>query len=171
MLRLEYWKVDPEGMRAAVQLSAHLARSGIDRALLDLVYLRISQMNGCSYCVDTHARDAVAHGLDQRLVNDVAAWRDVPFFDERQRAALAWSEAVTDIAGTRAPDDVYRAAAQHFSEKELVGLTLAAAHMNALNRIAIAFRRGPAAGPGASGNGLPAAAAATERSGVGDPAP
>jgi AhpD family alkylhydroperoxidase len=158
MLRLEYWKVDPEGMRAALQLSAHLARSGIDRTLLDMVYLRVSQMNGCSYCVDVHARDAVAHGLDQRLVNDVAAWHDVPFFDERQRAALAWAEGVTDIVGMRAPEDAYHAAARQFSEKDLVDLTLAAAHMNALTRIAIAFRRGPAA-------------AATERAGVGDPVP
>jgi AhpD family alkylhydroperoxidase len=163
MLRLEYWKVDPEGMRAATQLSTHLAHSGIDRALLDLVYLRVSQMNGCSYCVDLHARDAVAHGLDQRLVNDVAAWHDVPFFDERQRAALAWSEAVTGIAETRASDDAYRAAAAQFSEKELVALTLAAAQMNALNRIAISFRRGPAA------TGTTPAAAA--HPGAGNPVP
>ena len=109
MLRLEYWRIDPEGMRAVMQVAAHLAKSRIDHALLDMVYLRVSQMNGCSYCVDLHARDAVAHGLDQRLVNDVAAWEDVPFFDERQRAALAWSEAVTDIVGARAPEDAYRA--------------------------------------------------------------
>ncbi len=153
MLRLEYWRADPDGVRAASELSTHLAHSGMDRALLEMVYLRVSQINGCSYCVDEHAREAVALGLDQRLVNDVAAWRDVSFFDDRQRAALAWAEAVTDIARTRAPDDVYRAAAEHFSAKELVGLTLAAANMNALNRIAIAFRRGPAERPGASGDG------------------
>ena len=168
MLRLEYWRIDPEGMRAVMQVAAHLAKSRIDHALLDMVYLRVSQMNGCSYCVDLHARDAVAHGLDQRLVNDVAAWEDVPFFDERQRAALAWSEAVTDIVGARAPEDAYRAAAQQFSEKELVDLTLAIAHMNALNRIAIAFRRGPA-GPGASAHGP--LVAARKRSGVEDPVP
>ena len=169
MLRLEYWRVDPDGMRAATQLSTHLGRSGIDRALLDLVYLRVSQLNGCSYCVDLHARDALAHGLDQRLVNDVAAWREVPFFDERQLAALAWAEAVTDIVGTRAPEEVYREAAQRFSERELVALTLAVAHMNALNRIAIAFRRGPSAPPPASGNGLHAAVAHSARSGVEEP--
>ncbi len=166
MLRLEYWRVDPEGVRAAMQPAAHLARSGIDRALLDLVYLRVSQMNGCSYCVDLHARDAVAHGASQRLVNAVAAWREAPFFDERQRAALAWAEALTDIVGTRAPDEAYRALARHFSEHELVDLTLAAAHMNALNRIAIAFRRGPAPEPGPTGNGVPAAVATAAHSEV-----
>jgi AhpD family alkylhydroperoxidase len=95
MSRLEYWKVDPEGVRAATQLSTYLARSGMDRALLEMVDLRVSQMNGCSYCVDLHARDAVARGLDQRLVNDVAAWREVPFFDERRlRIILDWTVAL-----------------------------------------------------------------------------
>jgi AhpD family alkylhydroperoxidase len=169
MSRLEYWKVDPEGVRAATQLSTYLARSGMDRALLEMVDLRVSQMNGCSYCVDLHARDAVARGLDQRLVNDVAAWREVPFFDERQRAALAWAEALTDIAGTRAPDDAYVTAARQFSEKELVTLTLAVAQMSALNRIAIAFRRGPAGRLEASG-GTPHAAAA-DRARVEGPVP
>ncbi len=148
MGRLQYWRFEYDGIRALEGLWTHVAKSGLESAVLDLVYLRVSQLNGCSYSVDAHGREAIEHGVAQRLVNDVAARRDTPFFTDRQRAALAWAEVVTDIAATRAPDDVYHDVAAQFSESELVNLTLAIAHMNAFNRLAIAFRRGPDSKPG-----------------------
>ena len=150
MERLQFWRFDNEGISILMSLSAHLARSGFENSLLDLVYLRVSQLNGCSQCVDAHARDAITHGLDQRLVDAVAAWREVPFFSERQRAALAWADSLTEISKTRAPDELYREVSGQFSETELVDLTLAIALMNAFARIAIAFRHGPPPTPAVS---------------------
>jgi AhpD family alkylhydroperoxidase len=115
-----------------------------------LVYLSVSQLTGCSYCVDAHERDAIAHGLEQHLVDGVATWQEAPFFTERQRAALAWADALTEIAKTRAPDELYREVSGKFSETELVDLTLAIALMNAFARIAIAFRHGPPPMPAVS---------------------
>jgi AhpD family alkylhydroperoxidase len=148
--RLQFWRFDNDGIRALMRLPAHIAQSGLESSLLDLVYLRVSQLNGCSPCVDAHARDAITHGLDQRLVDDIVVWRESSLFTERQRAALAWTDAVTEIAKTGAPDDVYREAADRFSETELVDLTLAIALMNAFARIAVAFRHGPPPMPAVS---------------------
>jgi AhpD family alkylhydroperoxidase len=150
MERLQFWRFDNEGIGALMSLAAHLARSGLENPLLDLVYLRVSQLNGCSQCVDAHARDAIAHGLEQRLVDAVAAWREASFFTERQRAALAWTDSLTEISKTRAPDELYREVSGEFSETELVDLTLAIALMNAFARIAIAFRHGPPPTPAVS---------------------
>lgn len=143
MQRLRFWRFDNDGTRALMSLATHLAQSGLGPQLLDLVYVRVAQLTGCSACVDVHVQSALAHGLDQRLLNGVAAWRESPSFTERQRTALAWTDAVTDIAKTRAPDDVYGEVAGQFSETELVDLTLAIALMNAFARIAVAFRHGP----------------------------
>ena len=143
MQRLQFWRFDNDGSRALMSLAADLARSGLGAQLLELVYLRVSQLTGCSVCVDAHMQSALAHGLDQRLLNGIATWRESPSFTERQRAALAWTEAVTDIANTRAPDEIYGEASRQFSETELVDLTLAIALMNAFARIAVAFRHGP----------------------------
>lgn len=143
MERIQFWRLDNDGVRALMSVSSHLARSGLESTLLDLVYLRVSQLTDCSYCVDAHVKDAITHGLDERVVKEVARWRESPVFNARQRAGLAWAEAVTDVAKSGVPDDAYREAAGAFSETELVDLTLAIALMNAFARIAIAFRHGP----------------------------
>ena len=143
MQRLQFWRFDNEGVHAVISASAHLGRSGLERSLLELVYLRVSQLNDCSYCVDAHGRDALASGVNPDLVRNLASWRENPSLTERERAALGWAEAVTEISETGAPDDVYRETAARFSEKELVDLTLGIGLMNAFARIAMAFRHGP----------------------------
>ena len=143
MQRLQFWRFNNEGIRALLSVRDHLTRSGLESSLLELVYLRVSQLNDCSDCVDAHVQGAVEHGLDHGLVNDVAEWRESPRFTERQRAALAWAEALTEIAKTGAPDELYRETADRFQKAELVDLTLAVALMNAFARIAVAFRHGP----------------------------
>jgi len=115
----------------------------LESSLLELVYVRVSQLNGCERCEDAHAQEAIEHGADERLLREVAAWPQSELFSERQRAALAWADSVTDIAKTHAPDELYSELAGRFSEKELVALTVAIALMNAFARIAIAFRQGP----------------------------
>ena len=143
MERLQFWRFDNEAIRALLSVDAHLAQSGLDRGLLELVYLRVSQLTNCSYCVEAHSREALEHGVEQRLVDGVAAWRDASLFTDRQRAALAWAESVTEVSTTKVPDAAYGEAASHFSETELVDLTVAIALMNAFARIAVAFRHGP----------------------------
>src|SRR5690348_38121 len=107
MQRIRFWRDNNDGVRALIGISARLARSGIENTLLDLVYLRVSQLTNCSYCIDAHVHDAIDHGLEPPVVNDVATWRDSALFTTRQRAALAWTEAVTDVADTGVPDEVY----------------------------------------------------------------
>lgn len=142
--RLEYWSVAPEGYRSLMALYRYLPDCGLEPALLHIVFLRVSQINGCAYCADLHTRDALKAGVGERRVNSVVTWRDAPFFSERERAALAWAESLTRIAETGAPDADYGAACERFTEKELTDLTFAIALMNSLNRVAIGFRRGPA---------------------------
>lgn len=143
MQRLQFWRSNNDGIRALMSASSHLARSGLESSVLDLAYLRVSQLNSCSSCVEAHTQESIEHGVEQRLVNGVAGWRESSLFTERQRAALAWAEAVTEVAKTGVPEEVYAEAASHFSEKEFVDLTLAIALMNAFARIAVAFRHGP----------------------------
>ena len=143
MQRLQFWRYDNDGIRALVSANAHLARSGLEQSLLDLVYLRVSHLIGCSECVDARAREAIGHGLEQRQIDAVATWRETSFFSERQRAGLAWADAITEIATGGVPDEVYREAARHFSEAEFVDLTLAVALTNAFARVAVAFQQGP----------------------------
>lgn len=150
MRRLQFWRYDNDGVRALVGVHAHLVRSGLEPSLLDLVYLRVSGLIGCSECVDARAREAIEHGLEQRQIDAVATWRGDPLFTERQRAALAWAEAVTNVGKSGVPDDVYSEAARHFSEAEFVDLTLAVALTNAFARVAIAFQQGPPPMPAVS---------------------
>ena len=142
--RLEYAKIIPEGYRALGQVSAYLSQCGLETGLLHLVYLRISQINGCAYCVDLHSADALRDGDSEQRVHSVVVWQESPFYTERERAALAWAEAVTLVFETHVPDDDYSEVRKHFSEKELSDLTLAIATMNAWNRMAISFRKLPA---------------------------
>ena len=141
--RLEFPELIPEGYRALVQLSVYLSRCGLEAGLLHLVYLRVSQINGCAYCVDKHSNDALREGDSEQRVHNVVVWQESPFYTERERAAFAWAEAVTLVSETHVSDDAYEDARRHFDEKELSDLTLAIANMNALNRMAISFRKLP----------------------------
>ncbi|MGE0629028.1 MAG: carboxymuconolactone decarboxylase family protein [Hyphomicrobiaceae bacterium] len=144
-MRLDYAKVAPDGYKAMLALYQYLPKTSLDMKLVHLLWLRVSQINGCAYCVDLHARDALQAGVLQRKVNAVVVWHETPFFTESERAALAWAEALTRIVETRAPDSDFEALKQHFSEKEITDLTYAICMMNGLNRLAIGFRKGPAA--------------------------
>lgn len=143
-LRLDYKKTAPEGARALFGIHDYMVTS-VPRPLLDLVWLRVSQINGCAYCVDLHSRVAAELGAPQRKIHNIATWWESPLFDERERAALAYAEAVTRLPDQRVADDAYNAASAHFPGKEIADLTIAIAVMNAWNRMAISFRQGPPA--------------------------
>ena len=128
--------------RALLNLSAEV-ESRIDQTLLKLVEIRASQINGCAYCIDMHTKDARADGESEQRIYALNAWRETPFFSERERAALEWTEAVTRIADGHAPDSVYALVRPHFTDKELSDLTLAVAAINAWNRLSIAGRLTP----------------------------
>jgi AhpD family alkylhydroperoxidase len=140
--RLDYPKLAPEAARAMYSLEAYLAGCGLEHTLRELVKIRASQINGCAFCIDMHTKDARAAGETEQRIYALDAWRETPFFTERERAALEWTEAVTRIGGG-VPDDLYAEARQQFSEKELVDLTWAVAAINAWNRLAISSRSVP----------------------------
>jgi AhpD family alkylhydroperoxidase len=140
--RFDYAKVAQEPLRAMYAIEKYLAGCGLEAKLLHLVKTRASQINGCAYCLDMHTKDARAAGETEQRLYTLNAWRETPFFSERERAALAWVEAVTLIGGG-VPDEVFREARQHFGEKELADLTWAAVAINAWNRIAISSRAVP----------------------------
>ncbi len=141
--RLKSAEVAPEGYRAMVNLDRYVRSCGLEHALLELVKIRVSQINGCAFCIDMHTKDARAEGETEQRIYALSAWQETPFFSERERAALAWAEAVTLVGESRVPDDVYEAARQQFSEKELVDLTLAVIVINGWNRLSISFRTVP----------------------------
>jgi AhpD family alkylhydroperoxidase len=141
--RLQYAKVSPGIYKAMLGLENHANESGLERTLLDLVRLRASQINGCAFCLDMHWKDLRAEGENEQRLYSLDAWRETPFYTDRERAALAWTEAVTLIAADRVPDEVYEEVRQHFSEKELADLTLAIVAINGWNRLNIAFRTVP----------------------------
>lgn len=143
-MRIDYKAAAPDGYKSFLQVHRYVAQCGLEPALIHLVYLRVSQLNGCAYCVDLHWRDALAEGVSPRKVNAVAAWEEAPFFSPRERAALGWAECLTRLAETKAPDADYDRARLHFGEKELIDLTYAVALMNALNRLGVGFRMAPA---------------------------
>jgi AhpD family alkylhydroperoxidase len=123
--RLDYSRASPKCLEAMQTLERHVLQSGLDHRLLELVKTRASQINGCTYCLDMHTKDARAGGETEQRLYALSAWRETPFFDERERAALAWTESVTLVRQSRIPDDVYESARKQFSEHELVDLTLA----------------------------------------------
>ncbi len=141
--RLDYAAASPKAMQAMVALETAVRSSGLERPLIELVKLRASQINGCAYCIDLHTREAHAAGESHRRLHGVMVWRETPFFTPRERAALAWTEAVTLVADTHVPDDVYEQVSKEFSETELVNLTLAVVAINGWNRISISFRMTP----------------------------
>ena len=133
----------PEAYEAMSALERYLHRCGLERSLIELVKLRASQINGCAYCIDMHTKDARAGGETEQRLYLLEAWRESPFYSARERAALAWTEAVTRVAETHVPDEVYEEAGRHFSQKELVDLNWVIVAINAWNRLAIAFRLPP----------------------------
>ncbi|MET3928795.1 carboxymuconolactone decarboxylase family protein [Lysobacter sp. OAE881] len=144
--RLDYTKVSPAGATALGQLYGYVSHSGLEPILVDLVYLRVSQINGCAYCLDMHTRDLIKKGVTIDKLALVQAWREAgPVFTDRERAALGWAETVTRVADTGVPDADYQAATLVFAEKELVDLTFAIGLMNTYNRLAISFRNLPEA--------------------------
>jgi AhpD family alkylhydroperoxidase len=142
--RVDFYKASPDAMKAMMALEGAIAKLGIDPLLIDLVKLRASQINGCAFCVDMHSTDARKRGETERRLYAVAAWRDTPFFSPRERAALAWTEALTRVSETRAPDEDYEALRAQFSEAEMVNLTLVIGAINVWNRLSIGFRKMPA---------------------------
>ncbi len=141
--RLNYPKAAPGAYKAMSGLENYLADCGLEPALKELVKMRASQINGCAYCIDMHSQDARAQGETEQRLYALSAWRETPFFSERERAALLWTEKLTLISNDHVPDDVYEQVRQHFTDKELVDLTLAVATINAWNRLAISFRSVP----------------------------
>lgn len=144
--RLDYTVIAPAGVKAFGDVHNYIAHSGLRYVLLHLVYLRVSQINGCAYCIDLHTRDLVKGGVSQEKLALLPVWREAnELFTVQERAALAWCETVTNVSQTAIADQEYEAVKSHFSEKELVDLTMAIGLINAYNRIAISFRATPAA--------------------------
>ena len=141
--RIEYAKVAPNAMSAMLGLEHYVRQGGLDPSLLELIKLRASQINGCAYCVDMHTKDARARGESEQRLYAMVVWRETPFFTEQERAALAWTEAVTQVGCQHVPEEIYQLARQHFDEKELVALTMAIIAINGWNRLAISFRTVP----------------------------
>lgn len=139
-LRQPYYELSPETYNAFVQAKKALEHCSLDLSLIELVYLRISQINGCAFCLEMHSKALRKHGVEQTKLDALAGWRVSHHFDERERAALAWAEDVTDIARTRAEDAVYLPLTDHFSATEISDLTFAIALMNAFNRLAVSMR-------------------------------
>jgi AhpD family alkylhydroperoxidase len=143
--RLDFYKTSPDAIKAMLAFSAATEKLGLEKPLLELVKLRASQVNGCAFCVDMHAADARKGGETERRLYAVSVWRETPFFTPRERAALAWTESVTQISTRGAPDDVYAALSAEFAPKEQMDLTLAIAMINCWNRLAISFHQMPTA--------------------------
>jgi len=138
--RITYAQAAPGALGAMMSLERYVRESGLEHSLLHLIKLRASQINGCAYCIDMHSKDARALGDTEQRLYALSAWREAPFFTDRERAALAWTEALTLISQNGVPDEVYEEAKEQFTEKELVDLTLAIVAINGWNRLAISFR-------------------------------
>jgi AhpD family alkylhydroperoxidase len=141
--RLNPLEAAPDAIEAMQTLSHYVARCGLEPDLLELVKLRASQINGCAFCIDMHTREARARGETEQRLYMLNAWRESPLYDDRERAALAWTEALTLVADTHAPDDVYAGLRAQFSEADIVRLSLAVAMINSWNRLLIGFRAVP----------------------------
>ncbi len=142
--RLDFYKANPHAIKALLALEERINKSDLEKSLTELVRLRASQINGCAFCVDMHTTDARKGGETERRLATVVVWRETPFFTARERAALEWTEALTLISQDHVPDAVWDAVKPHFSEAELVDLTLLVSAINVWNRFAISFRKMPA---------------------------
>lgn len=138
--RIDARRVSPKARQHLLAINGYLHASSLGARLLHLVEMRASQINGCAQCLDMHSQDARAEGESEQRLYTLNAWRETPFFDERERAALEWTEAVTLVADTHVPDEVYERVRQHFTEQELIDLTLAVTQINTWNRLNVALR-------------------------------
>src|SRR5215212_7541134 len=138
--RMNYYQAAPDTIKALVALEEQIQASGLEKSLIELVKTRASQINGCAFCINMHTQDARKLGETEQRLYMLSAWQESPLYTDRERAALAWTEAVTLIADTHAPDDLYEELRAHFSEPEMVNLTMLIGAINAWNRIAISFR-------------------------------
>ena len=141
--RIDYRKFSPEPLQALLAIEKYIASCSLDHKFVHLLKLRASQINGCAYCIDMHSIDARAAGETEQRLYALDAWRETPFYDDRERAALAWIEAVTLVAETHVPDSVYEETRKHFSDQEIVDLTYLAVAINAWNRLAVSTRAVP----------------------------
>jgi AhpD family alkylhydroperoxidase len=142
--RLDFYKANPSAIKALFAVEECIGKSSLEKSLAELVRLRASQINGCAFCVDMHVTDARKGGETDRRLATVVVWRETPFFTDRERAALEWTEALTLISQDHVPDAVWEAVKPHFTEEEIVDLTLLVSSINTWNRFAIAFRKMPA---------------------------
>lgn len=143
MARENYREIAPEAYRALIQFNQLMHKSSLEIGLVHLVYLRVSQINGCAYCVDAHTYEALEAGEAPQRLYDLTVWREAPFFTPREKAALEWAEAMTRLAQTHPSHALHEETRQHFSAKEFVDLTLAIAAINALNRLGVGFQGQP----------------------------
>ena len=141
--RLNYAKVSTDAMKAMRELEKYVAASGLERPLYELIKTRASQINGCAYCIDMHTKDARKAGETEQRLYALSAWRETPFYTDRERAALEWTEALTLISKNNVPDSLYNSVRKHFDEKEIVALSMAIIAINGWNRLAIGFRTVP----------------------------
>ncbi|MEQ5842088.1 alkylhydroperoxidase [Paraburkholderia acidicola] len=141
--RLDFYKTNPHGTKAMLALEEQVSKSSIEKPLAELVRLRASQLNGCAFCVDMHTTDARKGGETERRLATVTVWRETPFFTDRERAALEWTEALTLISQTHVPDAVWEAVKPHFTDVEIGDLTMLIIAINGWNRIAVSFRKIP----------------------------
>lgn len=138
--RINVYQEGHGALKAISDLGTYLAKSSVEKSLLNLICYRVSQINGCAPCLDMHAKDLLVEGESGQRLFVLSAWRETPFYSDRERAALAWAESVTSIAGGEVSDDVYEAARKEFSDEELIDLTVAVTTVNTYNRLNIAFR-------------------------------
>lgn len=141
--RLDYMAAATDGYKAMSGLERYVRKCGLEHSLIELVKTRASQINGCAYCIDMHTKDARAAGETEQRLYALSAWRETPFFSDRERAALEWTEAVTLVADGHVPDEVFEAVRPHFTDREIADLTWAVAAINVWNRLAISFRAVP----------------------------
>ena len=138
--RIDYTKLSPGGYKAMLGLELYLNHSSLEKKLLLMIKLRVSQINGCAFCLDMHWKDLQASGESEQRMYSLDAWRETDYYSDRERAALAWAEAITKVTEGHVPDEVFEATRQHFSEQEMADLTFAVVAINAWNRLSIAFR-------------------------------
>lgn len=138
--RIDLTRVPPNAYKAVLGLEHYARSSGIEHSLIELMKVRASYMNGCAYCVDMHTKDALAAGETTQRLLAIPVWRETPFFTPRERAALEWTEAVTDVAGSGVPDDVFARTRERFTEEEVANLTMVVLAINCWNRLAVSFR-------------------------------
>jgi AhpD family alkylhydroperoxidase len=141
--RLDVSKIAPQAYHAMLAVENYVRNCGLEGRLLELVKMRASQLNGCAYCIDMHSKDARAAGESEQRLYALSAWRETPFFSQRERAALAWTESVTLIGQDHVPDELFEEVRQQFSDEEMVNLTMAVVAINGWNRLAIPFRAVP----------------------------